>query len=351
MTIIKNKSARLADKTRKELHKAFEQFGLKNTAESNLHVINFLDVTFDLSIGKYKPYRKPNDDPLYVNKHSNHPPCILRQLPTSINKRISTLSSDKQTFEDAAPAYQNALGHSNFSHKLEYTPHETQRPRRNRHRNVILVQPPFIKNVKTNIARSFLHLVDPHFPAGHKLHKISSRNTVKVSYSRMNNVRSIITNHNTRIIRKNKTQVISADNCNCRNKEACPLQNKCMNKDIVYRQPSAQATQRENIQRLRAIRGAHRGIASKLLKEADKILASTSTTTLDDGLKTKLNTLKQQIEGKLAKLKEVDEKILGLCDVKNIGAEVVESEEYTTKVTSCIVQLESVVNKCELQND
>ena len=51
----------------------------------------------------------------------------------------------------------------------------------------------------------------------------------------------------------------------------------------------------------------------------------------------------------MAKLNEVDEKILGLCDVKNIGAEVVESEEYTTKVTSCIVQLESVVNKCELQ--
>ena len=56
LAIIKNKSARLADKTRKELHKAFEQFGLKITAESNLHVVNFLHVTFDLSTGKYKPY-------------------------------------------------------------------------------------------------------------------------------------------------------------------------------------------------------------------------------------------------------------------------------------------------------
>ena len=51
----------------------------------------------------------------------------------------------------------------------------------------------------------------------------------------MNNVRSIITSHNTHIIRKSQTQVTSADNCNCRNKEACPLQNKCMNKDIVYK--------------------------------------------------------------------------------------------------------------------
>ncbi len=81
---MKNKSARLADKTRKELHKCFEQFGLKITAEANLHVVNyFLDVTFDPNNGKFKPYRKPNDDPLYINRHSNHPPSIIKQLPTS----------------------------------------------------------------------------------------------------------------------------------------------------------------------------------------------------------------------------------------------------------------------------
>ena len=67
------------------------------TAEANLHVVNFLDVTFDLTTGKYKPYRKPNDNPLYIHKHSNYPPSISKQLPTSINKRISTLSYDKQT--------------------------------------------------------------------------------------------------------------------------------------------------------------------------------------------------------------------------------------------------------------
>ena len=113
LAIIKNRSARLADKTRKELHKVFEQFDLKITAEANLHVVNFLDVTFELTTGKHKPYR--NDDPLYIHKHSNQPPSILRQLPTSINKRISTLSSDKQVFHDAVQAYQNALGHTKFA--------------------------------------------------------------------------------------------------------------------------------------------------------------------------------------------------------------------------------------------
>ena len=92
LAIIKNRSVRLADKTRKELHKVFKQVGLKITAEANLHVVNFLDLTFDLTTGKYKPYRKPSANPLYIHKHSNHPPSILRQLPASIKKRISTLS-------------------------------------------------------------------------------------------------------------------------------------------------------------------------------------------------------------------------------------------------------------------
>ena len=114
-------------------------------------------------------------------------------------------------------------------------PHVTQQPRRNRQRNIIWFNPPFSKNVKTNIARSFLKLIDTHFPIGNKLHKIFNRNTVKVSYSCMSNVKSIITSHNTRIIRKSQPQDINAENCNCRNKHACPLQNKCMSKDIVYK--------------------------------------------------------------------------------------------------------------------
>ncbi len=115
----------------------------------------------------------PYDDPLYIHKHSNHPPSILRQLPTSTKKRISTLSSAKQTFQNAAPTYQNALGHSNFSYKLEYMTHATQQPRRNRQRNIIWFNPLFSKNVKTSIARNFLRLVDTHFPAGHKLQEHS----------------------------------------------------------------------------------------------------------------------------------------------------------------------------------
>ena len=143
LAIIKSKSARLLDKTRKELHKIFEQFDLKITAEVNMNVVNFLDVTFDLINAKHKPCRKPNDDPLYINRHSNHPPSITRQLPTAINKRIALLSSDEQTFKESTPIYQNALRHSNFDHEFTYTQDAPQRTRRNRQRNIIWFNTPF----------------------------------------------------------------------------------------------------------------------------------------------------------------------------------------------------------------
>jgi hypothetical protein len=48
LAIMKSKSACLLGKTRKELHKIFDKFDLKITAEVKLNVVNFLDVTFDL---------------------------------------------------------------------------------------------------------------------------------------------------------------------------------------------------------------------------------------------------------------------------------------------------------------
>ncbi len=98
----------------------------------------------------------------------------------------------------------------------------SQKTRRNRHRNIIWFNPPFSKNVKTNIARNFLCLIDKHFPPNHKLHKIFNRNTVKVSYSCMNNVKSIISKHNTRITGRSKPQCEVIDPCTCWDKKTCP---------------------------------------------------------------------------------------------------------------------------------
>ena len=39
--------------------------------KTNLHIVDFLDVTFNLLDGTYKPYKKQNDQILYVNTHQN----------------------------------------------------------------------------------------------------------------------------------------------------------------------------------------------------------------------------------------------------------------------------------------
>ena len=119
--IVKCTSSRTADKARKNLHVVFQQLGLKITAELNHQVVNFLDITLNLHDGKFSPYRKPNNDPLYVDSRSNHPPATLKQIPSSINKRVVSLSSDQRSFEACKPYYDRALERSNYNVSLLYT--------------------------------------------------------------------------------------------------------------------------------------------------------------------------------------------------------------------------------------
>ena len=155
----------------------------------NGKIINFLDVTFNLSNSTYQPFTKPNTTLQYVHRESNHPPITTKNIPAGINKRLSSLSSDKASFDRATPPYQKALDGSGYHYTLHYDPTATAK-RTNRQRNNILwYNPPFSKNVSTNIGRKFLTLVDKHFPKDHKLRKIFNRNTIKISYSCMNNTK------------------------------------------------------------------------------------------------------------------------------------------------------------------
>ena len=53
-----------------------------------------------------------------MHKHWNHPPAILNELPKSIAKRISDLSSSENLFHDARPVYKEALRKSGFTSDL-----------------------------------------------------------------------------------------------------------------------------------------------------------------------------------------------------------------------------------------
>ena len=220
-----------SDKIRKEIVKIFKELGLKITIQTNLKIVNFLDVTFNLVTGTYQPYTKPNDQPLYINKKSNHPPNIIKAIPESITRRINDISSSKEIFEAAVPFYDKALAASGYSEKLEYKPNLTKNTRR-RSRNIIWYNPPYSMNVETNIAKKFLQLVSKHFPKGHKLNKVFNRNNLKVSYSCMPNVASIINAHNKKVLNINKQ--VNTPGCNCRNRDECPLRGNCLDKNVMY---------------------------------------------------------------------------------------------------------------------
>ena len=59
--------------------------------------------------------------------------------------------------------------------------------------------PPFGRMVKTNIGRYFLSLIGKYFPTTNNLHKIFNRNAMKVSHSRIGNMKSVINRYNTGI--------------------------------------------------------------------------------------------------------------------------------------------------------
>ena len=73
--------------------------------ECNLKTVNYLVIILDLNTGTYKPSRKPNDETLYRQVKSNHPANILRQLPVSVETRLSNFSTSPENFNEAPKHY------------------------------------------------------------------------------------------------------------------------------------------------------------------------------------------------------------------------------------------------------
>ena len=207
-----------AKKPNKIYVKFFPDNGLRITIEVNKKVVNFLDVTLDSKTGQYKPYMKPNNKLQYINVHSNHPPAILKSIPQSINKRLSEISSCKEAFYKAAPTYQQALDESGFDPQ----PKIIKRPRK---RNIIWFNPPYNLSVKTNIGKEFLRIIT------NKLYKIFNRNTAKLSYSCMPNMKAVIDGNNKKLLEIEKSD---SRKCDCPKNATCPLHRECLASDIVY---------------------------------------------------------------------------------------------------------------------
>ena len=126
---------------KKEICSIFNHNGLQITIEVNKQTLNFLDMTFNFNKSTYLPFTKPNTTLQYVHCKSNHPPITTKNIPAGINKQLSSLSSDKASFDQAAPLYQKALDKCRYWFTLHYKPPTTKNQKQTMEQHT-LVQPP-----------------------------------------------------------------------------------------------------------------------------------------------------------------------------------------------------------------
>ena len=167
---------------------------------------------------------------------------IIKNLPASISRRLTDISSDETAFGDAKPIYDKALADSGFCEMTEFLEDRKssseKRKRKNRRRNITWFNPPYSQNVSTNFGRRFRTLISKHFPRNSKLLKIFNINTLKLSYSCMPNMAAVISQHNSSILGGGKTigeNYVGGRPCNCCVKEDCLLNGTCQLRSVVYK--------------------------------------------------------------------------------------------------------------------
>ena len=71
------------------------------------------------------------------------------------------------------------------------------------------------------------------------------------------------------------------------------------------------------LERSRSIRGGHRGVVTKLVREAEEITRTAEP--LNSTKKVRLNVIKQQLDVKLSLLNDMDKDILSRCELDAIA--------------------------------
>ena len=71
LALLRNFNGQETDKVRKNIIGVFRDIGFSLEIETNLKEVDFLDVRPNLQNRTYRPYKKPNDRPLYIHSLSS----------------------------------------------------------------------------------------------------------------------------------------------------------------------------------------------------------------------------------------------------------------------------------------
>ena len=119
--ILRKINKQQTDRIRKKIISIFRIICFKIEIVTNLIEADFLDVTFNLENNTYRPYKKPNDQLIYIDVSSNHPPQIKKQLTKIISDCLSQNSSNADIFNNTKLEYEEALRKCEHTTKLTYT--------------------------------------------------------------------------------------------------------------------------------------------------------------------------------------------------------------------------------------
>ena len=86
------------------------------------------------------------------------------------------------------------------------------------------------------------------------------------------------------------------------------------------------AETKEKLDRLRAKQAGHRGVCTKLTEETDELIHQTEA---DYG---RCEIVRSLLDEKSKILKNINEEILGICEVGKIESEIEESTEITSRI-------------------
>ena len=82
LVVFKNKSGPKLEKIKKSIQSIFRENELKIAVLCNLEIVDYLDVTFNLTDSSYHPFNKTNNEINSIHKQTIKPPSsIIKQLP------------------------------------------------------------------------------------------------------------------------------------------------------------------------------------------------------------------------------------------------------------------------------
>ena len=121
--VVRSKCGRETGKIKKSIQQIFKEYKLYIVTQCIMKIVDYFDVSLNLNNSNYKPYHKSDIEILYIHKDSSHQHSILKHIPTSMEKTISTFSSNENIFNESKNNIcQKALEKSSYQQTLKYHP-------------------------------------------------------------------------------------------------------------------------------------------------------------------------------------------------------------------------------------